>query len=85
MKTATIRARLAPSLKEEVENTLSALGLTTSEVIHLLFHQIKLRKAIPFEISIPNDLTARVLRSSKEGNEVKKFDSKADLYADLGL
>ena len=30
LKTATIRARLSPSLKEEVEKTLASLGLTVS-------------------------------------------------------
>ena len=43
LKTATIRARLSPTLKEEVEETLSTLGLTVSDAIQLMFHQIQLR------------------------------------------
>lgn len=85
LKTATIRARLSPTLKEEVEETLSTLGLTVSDAIQLMFHQIQLRKGLPFEVVIPNDLTTKVLRSSKKGKGVEKFSSKKDLYADLGL
>jgi DNA-damage-inducible protein J len=85
LKTATIRARLSPSLKEEVEKTLASLGLTVSDAIQVLFHQIQLRKGLPFDVVIPNTTTARVLRDSKKGRGVKKFSSKAELFSDLGV
>jgi DNA-damage-inducible protein J len=84
-KTATIRARIEPSLKNEVEGILSHLGLTASETIHLFYRQIKLRQGLPFEVAIPNQLTAKTLRASKAGRNVKRFGSKKELYADLGL
>ena len=40
-KTATIRTRIEPSLKREVEAILAQLGLTASETVHLLYRQIK--------------------------------------------
>ena len=84
-KTATIRARVEPSLKSEVEQILSDLGLTASETILLLYRQIKLRRGLPFEVAIPNDLTAKTLRESKAGKNIKRFNGKKELYADLGL
>ncbi|HUB67331.1 MAG TPA: type II toxin-antitoxin system RelB/DinJ family antitoxin [Candidatus Methylacidiphilales bacterium] len=81
-KTATIRARIEPSLKNEVENILSHLGLTASETIHLLYRQIKLRQGLPFEVAIPNQLTAKTLHGSKAGKNVKRFNSKKELCAD---
>jgi DNA-damage-inducible protein J len=84
-KTATIRARIEPGLKNEVEDILSRLGLTASEAILLLYRQIKLRRALPFEIAMPNSLTAQTLRASKAGRGVKRFASKKELYADLGM
>jgi DNA-damage-inducible protein J len=84
-KTATIRARIEPGLKNDVEDILSDLGLTASETIHLLYRQIKLRQGLPFEVVIPNKLTAKTLRASKAGKSVKHFGSKKELYADLGL
>ena len=84
-KTATIRARIEPRLKSEVEDILSELGLTASETILLLYRQIKLRQGLPFEVAIPNQLTARTLRDAKAGTNVKRFPSRKELYADLGL
>lgn len=84
-KTSVIRARMEPSLKEGVEKILSRLGLTVSETIHLLYHQIKLRQGLPFEVRIPNRLTAKTLTESKAGKKVKHFTSKEDLYKDLDL
>ena len=85
MKTTTIRARIEPALKEEVETILFSLGLTASETIQLLYRQIKLRNGLPFGIEIPNEVTAKTLRASKAGKSVKRLASKKDLYADLGL
>ena len=84
-KTATIRTRIEPSLKSEVEDILAHLGLTASETVHLLYRQIKLQRGLPFEVRIPNKLTARTLNASKTGRDVKRFGSKKELYADLGL
>ena len=84
-KTTTIRARIEPSLKAEVESILSHLGLTASETIHLLYRQIKLRRGLPFAVEMPNALTAKTLRESKAGKGVKRFTTKKELYADLGL
>ncbi len=84
-KTATIRTRIEPGLKTEVEAILAQLGLTVSETVHLLYRQIQLQRGLPFEVRIPNALTARTLNSSKAGKGVKRFRSKKDLYADLGM
>ena len=84
-KTATVRARIEPGLKSEVEAILSHLGLTASETILLLYRQIKLRRRLPFAVALPNHLTAKTLRESKSGKNVKHFAGKKDLYADLGL
>jgi DNA-damage-inducible protein J len=66
-KSTTIRARIEPALKAEVESILGKLGLTASETIHLLYRQIQLRRGLPFEIVIPSPLTAKVLEGSKSG------------------
>jgi DNA-damage-inducible protein J len=84
-KTATIRTRIEPGLKSEVENILSELGLTASETVQLLYRQIKLQRGLPFDVRIPNTLTTRTLNASKTGKNVKRFGSKKALYVDLGL
>lgn len=84
-KSATIRARVEPSLKTEVETILSTLGLTASEAIHILYRQIKLQKGLPFDVRIPNETTARTLRLARKGKGVKHFSTKEELFRDLGM
>jgi len=84
-KTANVRARIEPGLKIEVEKILFNLGLTASETVHLLYRQIKLQRGLPFDVRLPNELTARTLNASKKGKGVKRFATKKELYADLGM
>ena len=84
-KTATIRTRIEPGLKHEVENILAQLGLTASETVQLLYRQIKLHRGLPFVVQMPNALTTRTLNASRAGRNVKRFASKKELFADLGL
>lgn len=84
-KTATIRTRIEPELKSEVEEILAELGLTASETVHLLYRQIKLQRGLPFDVRIPNEQTVRTLNASKAGRGVKRFKTKRELYGDLGL
>jgi DNA-damage-inducible protein J len=84
-KTATIRVRVEPGLKSEVEDILERLGLSDSQSIQLFYRQIKLRDGLPFEVQLPNKLTTLTLRRSRKGRGVKRFTRKDDLYRDLGL
>jgi DNA-damage-inducible protein J len=58
MKTATVRARIEPKLKHDAESVLTQLGLSFSEAIELFLTQVKLTNGIPFDIKIPNKITA---------------------------
>ena len=61
-KTAMIRARTEPSLKEEVENILEKLGMSSTEAINMFYRQVKLRKGLPFDVRIPNKVTTTLLK-----------------------
>lgn len=84
-RTATIRARTEPNLKAEVDGILADLGLSASEAVQLLYRQIKLRRGLPFAVETPNGVTAKTLRESRAGRNLKHFATKEQLYADLGL
>ena len=72
-KTATIRTRIEPSLKHEVEDILAQLGLTASETVQLLYRQIKLQRCLPFDVRIPNALTARTLHAPGESQQAGPY------------
>lgn len=54
-KETTVRARIDAELKEEAEEVLRQLGLTTSQAINIYFSQIALRQGLPFDVVIPEN------------------------------
>lgn len=52
-KTANLYARIEPSLKEQAETILAALGIPASNAITMFYKQIILQRGIPFEMKLP--------------------------------
>lgn len=71
--------------KQHVEAILEKLGMNHSEAINLFYAQVELLKGLPFDVRIPNKITGKVLSDSKKGKNVKTFNSKDELFKDLGL
>ncbi len=81
-KAATVQARIDPRLKKRVDIILHGIGLTPSQAINALYAQILLRKGIPFELRIPNDVTLEAINELENGGG-KKFASFDDMISDL--
>ncbi|MFT4924184.1 MAG: DNA-damage-inducible protein J [Phenylobacterium sp.] len=84
-KTATIRARINPSLKHDVEALFEQLGLSTTEAINLFYRQVKLRKGLPFDVCIPNDVTEKTFKDSDSQKNIIACDSADDMFNKLGI
>lgn len=54
-KDAVVRARVATDLKEDAEEVFGELGLTTTEAIRMFLAQVRLRRGMPFSITLPAD------------------------------
>jgi DNA-damage-inducible protein J len=85
VKSAMIRARIEPKLKDEVEKVFSRLGLSASEAIQLFYKQVRLHKGIPFEIKIPNEVTRKTIRDANKGIGVIAAKDTEDLFKKLGI
>ncbi|HJZ43161.1 MAG TPA: type II toxin-antitoxin system RelB/DinJ family antitoxin [Hyphomicrobiaceae bacterium] len=66
-KDAYINARVDKRLKTRAEKVLSRVGVSTSDAITMLLHQIVLRKGLPFEARIPNEETIAAMTELSEG------------------
>ncbi|MDU9050696.1 MAG: type II toxin-antitoxin system RelB/DinJ family antitoxin [Candidatus Electrothrix sp. Rat3] len=53
MNTARVQAHIDKLLKEQGEQILKELGVSTAELIRMTFRQLVKKKGIPFE-NIPN-------------------------------
>jgi DNA-damage-inducible protein J len=81
-KTASVHARIQPTLKVQAEAVLDKLGISTSEAIAIFFSQIALQKGLPFEVKIPNKTTRKAMQEAGSGRS-KKFSNVADLMDEL--
>jgi len=79
-KTAIVNARVDRELKDNVDKILKHLGLTASDVINMLYAQIRLQRAIPFEISLPDEKLIDYLEKTATG-----FTDNAALLKEYGL
>lgn len=84
MRTAIIRARTEPGLKEEVENIFRELGLNASEAVNLFYSAVKRSRGIPFELRIPNKDTVSAIQELEDGGG-KVFKNKEEMFEDLGI
>ncbi len=82
-KTATIQTRVDPKIKKSAQNILNKLNISMSEAISMYLSQITLHKGIPFEIKIPNRITAQTLKKSEEGKELHKVSNIDELFEEL--
>ena len=85
MKTATIRARIEPELKDSVENILISLGLSTTEAITLFYKQIELNQGLPFKVELPNKETIEALNDATQRQGLTECSNAQDMFNKLGI
>ncbi len=82
---ATVRARIDTNLKQEVEDILKQIGLTTSQAITLFMNKIKNERGIPFELKAPNALTLQAMEDADnnigETISYEEFMKESEDYA----
>ncbi|MBK7204076.1 type II toxin-antitoxin system RelB/DinJ family antitoxin [Candidatus Amarolinea dominans] len=84
-KSAMIRARVDPNLKDEVENVFAQLGLSATQAITLFYQQVKLNRGLPFDVRIPNAVTQRTFAETDAGENIVRCDSAQDMFTRLGI
>ena len=84
-KSAMIRARVDPSLKEEAENVFEALGLSATQAITLFYQQVKWYRGLPFEVRVPNEVTLKTFEETDAGQNLVRSENIQDMFAQLGI
>ena len=81
--TAFIRARIDEAVKVEATAVLAGMGLTVSDVVRIALTKIAKEKALPFEMRVPNAVTAETLAKSERGEDVHHAKDANDLFKQL--
>lgn len=88
-KTDTLHIRVDPIVRQDVDELLSALGISTAEAVNMFLHQILLRGGLPFSVTLPTP-NAETLAAIQEARDIaagkihtKTFHSVEELMEDL--
>ena len=82
LRTDTVRARIEPRRKQRAEAILDRLGIAPSQAINMLYAQIELLNAMPFDLRIPNRKTREAMKDVREGR-VHKVKNADELFREL--
>ncbi len=84
-KTVNLNVRTNKDLKEKVGVILEELGLDHSTIINMLYRQIAMRKAIPFQINIPASTTIEALKELENDKNLKTYSDSDELFDELEI
>ena len=84
-KTATIHTRIEPEVKNQVDNILNELGISTTEAINLFFRQVIRYRGIPLDLRIPNAETLAAMEETEEifNKGVSRFSNLDEMFEEL--
>ena len=89
-KTAYINARVEPKLKKAAEIVLERVGMSTSDAVTLLLHQVVIQQGLPFSACtrshVPNAETRRAieeLEDPKKRAKLKAYTSVDEMFEDI--
>ncbi len=84
-KTATIRARIDPELKNHVEDVFRHLGMSTTQAITIFYKQVEMRGGLPFDVAIPNAVTKRTFEKTDAGRELIVCENEDEMFDTLNI
>ncbi|MGB0848908.1 MAG: type II toxin-antitoxin system RelB/DinJ family antitoxin [Thiolinea sp.] len=57
----------------EARAILSSLGMNFTEAVNIFTNMVVQTKGLPFEVRIPNEETAQVIKEARQGQNVDDF------------
>lgn len=84
-KTEFVRARIEPRLKAEAHAIFEELGVTPTQVITMLYKQVKNKHALPFDLSLPNAETVKAIKEARQRKGVVVSKNAKDMFKKLGI
>ncbi len=84
-KSAMVRARLEPTLKDHAESIFYRLGLNATQAITMFYKQVELRDGLPFNVAIPTATTKRTFQASDAGRDLVICENADDMFRKLGI
>jgi len=74
---------LDTAMKKKAQEIFKQYGMGLSDAFNIFLSQSVMEKGIPFQIKIPNEETAQVIKDAREGKNMTKI-SLDDLKKEIG-
>ena len=84
LKSAEIRSRIEPDLKEKSVEVLASLGLDLSDAIRLFLRKVVDEKGLPFAVRQPNATTVAAMVEARESSR-ERFETPESLFDALEI
>jgi DNA-damage-inducible protein J len=83
-KTASVNARIEPTVKKKAERIFAAIGISASDAVGMFYRQVVYRRGLPFDVRIPNAATVAALKELEQGAGEVFEGSTRKLFDELG-
>ena len=84
-KSAMVRARIEPQLKENAEQIFQKLGLSVTEAITIFYKQVEMRNGLPFDLVIPTNETVKTFEATDANQDLIVCKDANDMFENLGI
>ena len=84
-KSAMVRARLEPELKDHAETIFHRIGLNATQAITMVYKQVELRDGLPFDVVVPTTTTSRTMDATDAGRDLIVCENADDMFEKLGI
>ena len=85
-QSSMLHVRMDAEMKRKATTALTAMGLTPSEAVRLLFHRIAVDQTFPLELKVPNAQTRSAMAEVEEMVKTRKarFATGDEMLGNLG-
>jgi DNA-damage-inducible protein J len=83
-KTASVNARIEPTVKKKAERIFAAIGITASDAVGMFYRQVVYRRGLPFDARVPNATTVAALEELEHGKGEVFQGPTRKLFDELG-
>ena len=84
-KSAMVRARIEPDLKQHAEEVFQTLGISVTQAITIFYKQVEMRNGLPFNVTIPNEKTLNTFEATDSDNNLVVCKNADDMFKRLGI
>ena len=84
-KSAMVRARMEPELKDHAEEIFQHLGLSVTQAITMFYKQVEMRNGLPFNVVIPSRETSKTFEATDSDRDLVICKDADDMFNKLGI